>query len=47
MFRGINHDLINIINYLGNKNITELENQVDLIFESLSAIGIIIGGCGS
>ena len=38
MFRGINHDLINIINYLGNKNITELENQVDLIFESLSEI---------
>ena len=30
--------MINIINYLGNKNISDLENQLDSILESLQDI---------
>ena len=40
-YRGINHGLIKIINYLGNKNISEFENQLDSIFESLSDILLV------
>ena len=40
-YRGINHGLIKIINFLGNKNISEFENQLDSIFESLSDILLV------